>query len=55
MVLAVLGGSGSGPDGAVMLAVAVGALVAWRGLSMTRAVLAGGCAYAATLAVAALL
>lgn len=54
VVLAVLGGGGSGPDGAVLLALAVGALVAWRGWSMTRAVLAGGCAYAATLAVAAL-
>ena len=55
VVLAVLGGRGSGPDGAVLLAIGVGAASAWRGWSMTQSVLAGGSAYAAALAAAALL
>lgn len=55
IVLAALGGRGAGPDAAVLLAVAVGAVLAWRGWSMTRVVLAGACAYAATLGVLALL
>src|SRR3954452_17028496 len=54
VVLGVLGGRGSGPDPAVLVGVAVGALAAWRGWSMTRVVLAGGGAYAAGLAVLAL-
>jgi branched-subunit amino acid transport protein len=55
VVLAVIGSRGSGPDPAVLVAVAVGALVAWHGWSITRVVLAGGGAYAAALAVLALL
>ncbi|MCV2491280.1 AzlD domain-containing protein [Geodermatophilus sp. YIM 151500] len=48
VVLAVVGsGAGSRPDPAVLLAVGVGALLAWRGRSMLWVVGAGGCAYAA--------
>jgi branched-subunit amino acid transport protein len=47
VVLGVLGPGGSlAPRPAVLVAVAVGGLLAWRGWSMTRVVLAGGCAYA---------
>lgn len=55
IVLAVLGGRGTGPNTGVLLAVAVGALLAWRGWSMIRVVLAGACTYAATLSLLALL
>ena len=55
IVLAALGGRGAGPHAAVLLTVAVGVLLAWRGWSMIRVVLAGACAYAATLGVLALL
>jgi branched-subunit amino acid transport protein len=55
VVLAVLGGRGRSADGAVVLAIGVGAAAAWRGWSMTLSVLAGGSAYAAALAVTALL
>ena len=47
VVLGVLGPAGSlRPQPAFLAAVAVGGLLAWRGWSMARVVLAGGCAYA---------
>ncbi|MGY1617921.1 AzlD domain-containing protein [Geodermatophilus sp. SYSU D00691] len=45
VVLSVAGGSG-GPDPAVLAALAVGGVVAWRGGSIVRVVLAGGGVYA---------
>jgi branched-subunit amino acid transport protein len=56
VVLAVLGPSGSlRPQPAVLVAVAVGGVLAWRGWSMTRVVLVGGAAYAAVAVGIALL
>jgi branched-subunit amino acid transport protein len=55
VVLAVLGPGSLRPDPAVLVAVAVGGLLAWRGWSMTRVVLAGGAAYALVAVTVALL
>jgi branched-subunit amino acid transport protein len=55
VVLAVLGPGSLRPDPAVLVAVAVGGVLAWRGWSMTRVVLAGGAAYALVAVVVALL
>ena len=47
VVLAVLGPAGTvRPEPAVLVAVAAAAVAAWRGWSMTRVVLLGGCVYA---------
>jgi branched-subunit amino acid transport protein len=46
VVLAILGPGSLRPDPAVLVAVAVGGVLAWRGWSMTRVVLAGGATYA---------
>jgi branched-subunit amino acid transport protein len=53
-VLALVG-RGSGPHPAALVGVAVGAVAAWRGWSMTRVVVAGGVSYAGMLAVLAVL
>jgi branched-subunit amino acid transport protein len=56
VVLAVLRPGGShGVDAAVLLAVAVGGLLAWRGRSMLLVVLAGGACFAVATLVARLL
>lgn len=56
VVLAVLGRGGSlRPDPAVLAAVVAGGVAAWRGRSMGRVVLAGGCVYAVVAGLAALL
>jgi len=56
VVLAVLRPTaGSGIDGAVLVAVAVGGLLAWRGRSMLWVVLAGGGSFAVATALGALL
>ena len=54
-VLAILGPGSLRPDPAVLVAVAVGGFLAWRGWSMTRVVLAGGAAYALVAVAVALL
>ncbi|MGY1602132.1 AzlD domain-containing protein [Geodermatophilus sp. SYSU D00815] len=54
VVPAVVGGGTGGADPAVLVAVAVGGVLAWRGRSMVRVVLAGGCAYGLVAAAAAL-
>ena len=56
IVLAVLRPTtASGIDGTVLLALGVGGLLAWRGHSMLRVVLAGGGSYAVATAVVAML
>jgi branched-subunit amino acid transport protein len=47
VVLGVLGPGSLRPQPAVLVAVALGGVLAWRGWSMTRVVLVGGAAYAA--------
>jgi branched-subunit amino acid transport protein len=46
VVLAVLGPGSLRPNPAVLVAVALGGFLAWRGWSMARVVLTGGAAYA---------
>jgi|1186.fasta_scaffold450902_2 branched-subunit amino acid transport protein len=46
VVLAILGPGSLRPDPAVLVAVALGGFLAWRGWSMTRVVVAGGATYA---------
>jgi branched-subunit amino acid transport protein len=55
VVLAILGPGSLRPDPAVLVAVVLGGVLAWRGWSMTRVVLAGGAAYALVAVVVALL
>jgi branched-subunit amino acid transport protein len=56
VVLGVLGPGGSPrPDPAVLAAVVLGGVLAWRGRSITRAVVLGGCAYALVAGATALL
>ena len=54
VALAVLRPGTGGVDGAVLLAVVVGAVLAWRGHSMLRVVLAGVAAFAVATALGAL-
>jgi branched-subunit amino acid transport protein len=55
VVLAVLGPGSLRPDPAVVVAVAAGGVLAWRGWSMTRVVLTGGAIYALLAVILALL
>ncbi|WP_448628747.1 AzlD domain-containing protein [Geodermatophilus sp. URMC 64] len=56
VVLGVLGGRGSvRPDPAVLAAVVLGGVLAWRGCSTARVVVLGGCAHAVVAGAVALL